>query len=210
MADILSFQETGHGRMKQLLPWYANGTLDATERATVESHLQTCEACRAEVDDLRTVAELLERESADAAAEAAFVRIRGRLDEPAQRSPWGAVRDWLQSRGTPVLLAAQFVAVIGLSVALWQTDEQTDKLTANYRTLSADGRVASSRIFAKFDPARPEGDVREALLRAGTRIVDGPTPEGLYVLEATADPARALAALKTERAVTSAESVEVR
>lgn len=210
MADILSFQETGHGRMKQLLPWYANGTLDAAERATVESHLQTCEVCRAEVDDLRAVADLLERESADAAAEAAFTRIRGRLDEPLPRSPWGALRDWFQSRGTPVLLAAQFIAVIGLSVALWQTDEQADPLMANYRTLSADGRVASARIFAKFDPARPESDMREALVRAGTRIVDGPTPEGLYVLEATTDSARALAVLKSARVVTSAESVEVR
>ena len=206
MADILSFQDTGHGRMKRLLPWYANDTLEASERAEVESHLAACESCREDVADLRTVAELLDRESADAAAEAAFTRIRSRLDESGDRTTWSTLLDWFHSRGTPVLLAAQFVAVIGLSVALWKTDEPASM----YRTLSAGGRTASTRIFTKFDPARTEADIRRTMLRAGVHVVDGPTPEGLYVLESTSDASRSLAALKADRTVASAESVEVR
>ncbi len=38
---------------------YALGRLDPAERARFEAHLETCEACRAELDDLREVAGLL-------------------------------------------------------------------------------------------------------------------------------------------------------
>lgn len=207
MADILHFQDSGHQRFKRLLPWYANRTLDVAERAEVEAHLAACDSCREEVADLRAVADLLDRESADAAAEAAFTRISSRLDEPGG-STLGALRDWWRGRGTPMLLVAQFVAVAGLSAALWQAREAPAPDT--YRTLAADGRATSARIFATFDPARSEADIRRSLLAAGARIVDGPTADGLYVLEAAADTDRALASLKADRAVARAEAVEVR
>lgn len=209
MADILRFQDSGHQRFKRLLPWYANRTLDEAERAEVETHLATCDACREEVNDLRAVADLLDRESADAAAEAAFTRISTRLDEP-DRTALGALRDWWRARGTPMLLVAQFVAVVGLSAALWRAHEAPAPDT--FRTLAADGRTASSRIFTTFDPARSEADIRRTLLAAGARIVDGPTADGLYVLEAVAggDTSRTLATLQADRAVTRADAVDVR
>ena len=42
--------------LHQLLPWYVNGTLDAGEHASFESHLAQCQACRDEIpviEDLR-------------------------------------------------------------------------------------------------------------------------------------------------------------
>ncbi|MCG8458320.1 MAG: zf-HC2 domain-containing protein [Holophagales bacterium] len=35
----------------ELLPWFANGTLDADDRQRVEAHLATCESCRATLED---------------------------------------------------------------------------------------------------------------------------------------------------------------
>ena len=41
--------------MRDELPGYAHGTLDATTRARVEAHLATCAACRAELATIRRV-----------------------------------------------------------------------------------------------------------------------------------------------------------
>ena len=38
---------------RELLPWYVNGTLDAERRKAVESHLASCEDCRAELEETR-------------------------------------------------------------------------------------------------------------------------------------------------------------
>ena len=39
--------------IRELLPWYVNGSLDAAEHEAVESHLASCEECRAELEDTR-------------------------------------------------------------------------------------------------------------------------------------------------------------
>jgi anti-sigma factor RsiW len=38
----------------ELIPWYANGTLEEGERKLVEEHLAGCEACRDRLDDVRS------------------------------------------------------------------------------------------------------------------------------------------------------------
>ena len=40
-----------------LLPWYVNGTLDATEAALFEAHLAQCEECRADLAANRALRE---------------------------------------------------------------------------------------------------------------------------------------------------------
>jgi len=40
-------------RIRELLPWWVNGTLAGEERAEVERHLRRCRRCRAEVEELR-------------------------------------------------------------------------------------------------------------------------------------------------------------
>jgi len=45
-----------HQRVWQLLPWYANGSLAAPERRTVEEHLAACRACREELAVCRELA----------------------------------------------------------------------------------------------------------------------------------------------------------
>jgi len=46
-------RERGHRELQELLPWYVNGTLESSEREAVERHLQTCAACRRELEELR-------------------------------------------------------------------------------------------------------------------------------------------------------------
>ncbi len=40
-------------KTRELLPWYANGTLAGAELAEVERHLRRCRRCHAEVEELQ-------------------------------------------------------------------------------------------------------------------------------------------------------------
>jgi hypothetical protein len=44
-----------------LLPWYVNGTLDASERIAVEQHLSDCHECREAIAQLRQIARAVEK-----------------------------------------------------------------------------------------------------------------------------------------------------
>ncbi|MCS7198334.1 MAG: zf-HC2 domain-containing protein [Candidatus Bipolaricaulota bacterium] len=41
--------------LRELLPWYANGTLAEEERAKVEAHLARCAHCRRELQEIRQI-----------------------------------------------------------------------------------------------------------------------------------------------------------
>lgn len=67
--------------LKELLPWYANGTLAGAERATVEAHLAQCERCQRELYELRQIKELvaLSVESVPDLSEEIFARTVERI-----------------------------------------------------------------------------------------------------------------------------------
>src|SRR5512138_1102008 len=48
-----------HSLLRENIPAYALGTLDAEELAALEAHLQTCEACQAELAEYRAISESL-------------------------------------------------------------------------------------------------------------------------------------------------------
>ena len=54
-ARVLQLDSDEHGRAQALLPWVANGTLDAAELAEVEAHLAECARCRADLEFQRLV-----------------------------------------------------------------------------------------------------------------------------------------------------------
>ena len=98
----------------ELLPFYANGTLDAAARARVESELATCASCAAELRELRTLASTLQSR-ADAvppmperAIDAAFAHIDAASTMSALRTSWWAA---------PARYAAAAVLVIGVGAA---------------------------------------------------------------------------------------------
>jgi hypothetical protein len=70
-----------HRESQELLPWLANGTLSGTSRQRLEVHLQTCEACRRELDAQRRLVATM---SADHGVErmpgAGLQRLRQRID----------------------------------------------------------------------------------------------------------------------------------
>lgn len=222
-------RRTGHEEVWDLLPWYVNGTLDERETLTVEEHVGACGICREEVRYWRGFARTL-RDEGDLAvsADADLARLRGRLEGASRarrRRPAGG-RAWLDGlRRTPSpvrwALAAQLAAVLllgGLLAASWSGPEapSTSATTAPsaagaFRTLSdappapaAGGTALLRVVFA--DQAR-EREIRGALIAVGGRIVDGPSPTGVYTVavDESGDPATALASLRSFSQVLFAE-----
>ena len=78
-----------HEEIQELLGAYVVDALgDAAEREAVTDHLRSCDACRAEAEELRSAAERLreERDEWDATSDALWERIRA---EVRRRPRWG-------------------------------------------------------------------------------------------------------------------------
>lgn len=116
---------TGH-EIAELLPYYANGTLDAGERARVEAELATCPACAQELAELQALAASL-RSRADAAPPLPahlFDDVLARIATPAATVAVTRLRTaWW---GTPAryATAAALVVMVGAAgVAAWHVRE---------------------------------------------------------------------------------------
>lgn len=194
-----------HAATQQLLPWLLTGTLDDAERDLVQRHLGACAACRADLARERRLRALGQSQPA-LDPDAALARLAPRLESPPGRVRtvlrWAhglAANDshWLRS-----LAAAQLainVALLALLLARPGGDE------APYRLMGASEPVQGDLVVG-FRPDTPEHELRRILQESGTRVLDGPTVTGAYVLAARGTPpARALAHLRAEPAVTLAQ-----
>ena len=56
MADIIRLRGSAHEQTQALLPWYVNNTLDAEDRALVDTHLSECSECSSELELERALA----------------------------------------------------------------------------------------------------------------------------------------------------------
>jgi hypothetical protein len=54
----------GHALHPERLPWFASGQLDRARAAEIETHVQSCESCRAEVSALRSMYQSLREDAA--------------------------------------------------------------------------------------------------------------------------------------------------
>jgi Domain of unknown function (DUF4349)/Putative zinc-finger len=110
----------------ELLPFYANGTLDATERARVEAELATCASCAAEMRELETLAASLKARAASApsAPERMLDDVFARISTPPASAAVTKLRTaWW---GTPARYATAAALVVGFGaagMAAWQVRE---------------------------------------------------------------------------------------
>jgi hypothetical protein len=207
-----------HRRVWDLLPWYANGTLEDGERRTVESHLAACSRCREELSACRGLGELLRQvpEVAPAPHPAHLARILEKIgdhERAAWRSPLESLRNLLTATPRPVrwALAAQLVLVLGLSLGL-SLHRQPAAASAGYRTLSdaPPAPVPSSRLRVVFAAGTTEQEIRDLLLGIRGQIVSGPSSLGVYTVEVPTGPDPldgVLAHVRKHRQVSLAEPV---
>ncbi|HKY91976.1 MAG TPA: anti-sigma factor [Nevskiaceae bacterium] len=185
-----------HDTVQLLLPWFANGSLDDTERTRVAAHLEACAACRRQLEDERRVAAAV-RESA----------LPGRSPEPAlaglmatiaAREPAAAKAAapsptfwsrWFARPSAapwPMALAGAgalaLVASVGSLAFRAQAPNAYHVLSLTPASKAVDANDIHLVMAPSVDPAR-----RDAILAiVDGRIVDGPNSVGAYTVRIAA------------------------
>lgn len=164
-----------------LLPWYVNGTLSPEEIRSVESHVEVCAACLRELERCRALAGLYEgiEDSAPAPHPARVERLWARAErsEIPNAFPWRAL--------ALVEAAALVLVILGLGWGLRANEPSAPADSGPaFRTLGAGSLEgpADDRFRVVFAPETPESDLRELLRTYDARIVDGPSPLGVYTI----------------------------
>jgi anti-sigma factor RsiW len=198
--DPTSRTHHGHQGVWELLPWYANGTLDGREGEEVEMHLSTCTACQEELKRCRDVATAVHKagETAWSPSPGHFSQLLAHMDAAeAQEALDGGWRERLRARYTRSFLVLQRMprivrwalvaqgAMILLlaSVLVWQVPFLPGPL---YRTLSDGSDHVSqgqAHIQVVFADDITEKEIRALLTSVGGTIVNGPSSLGAYTVE---------------------------
>jgi anti-sigma factor RsiW len=179
-----------------LLPWYVNGTLSETDRQQLDRHLATCQACRAELEELTQLKSELAtfyasqpgpsshtaRLVLDTVARDASSR---RISQTGQGSWPERVDEWFRSfflpRWVPTLAATLLVTQVGL--VLWLSMPPTQPEQVSSRSLGAQ----TARLSAVFQSGATEEQIRSLLQLVRGRVIDGPTTDGAYIIEVLAE-----------------------
>lgn len=218
-----------HRRVWDLLPWYANGTLAAAERRTVEEHLASCAPCRDEVGRCRGLGAAVgaAEEVAPSPHPVQLARLMARIEEAeahpagedgAPRARFGALLA-ATPRAVRLLFAAQAAALLLLAAGLaWR--QGAAPAPALFETLSTEPEAAVSspaaatgaRLRVLFADSATEREVRDVLAAVRGQIVGGPSPLGAFTVEIPTGPGvdplpLVLAHLRSRPQVTFAEPV---
>ena len=191
-----------HQDVWELLPWHVNGTLEDAEAAKVDRHLDCCLTCRSELAQQRDLARhIRDSDAIDGVLEASLAKMHARIaeDEHGSRhaaAPRRLVDRWLSAALRPFresprlvrsLVAVQAIAIAVMVVALSVARPVPSIDSARYGTLAQEnGPLQREALRVIFDPTAEERALRNLLAAGGLRIVDGPSPTGVYTLSVPA------------------------
>ena len=175
-----SWHEVTHTEAFELLPWLLNDTLSPRERAAVEKHIDRCPVCRQELDEQRSVRDLVRESSlVPIPTSRSFNRLLGRIDASetdVNRSRFSRLR-------RPFLIAATLAAVsmsVLLMIAVFDKPGSQDEFVTLTDSSAHSGYGPTLHVV--FASNITEADMRAVLLAAGGEIVSGPTSEGIYTI----------------------------
>ncbi|WFP49419.1 zf-HC2 domain-containing protein [Methylomonas sp. EFPC3] len=197
----------GHAEVVLLLPWYANRTLAARERQTVENHLKTCLICRRELSALEQLAIAVQQAAdLDGAAEASWVRMHAGLS----LTPRSAAPTTPNQRRPRRLFQRELAVCASIFLlALAATLRYQPHPVAEYQTLSAAKPVANpaGQLRVVFAESLQIQDIDALLSQIGATRNGGPNSVGAYTVSVTAAADQVLSALRSRRDVVLAEPI---
>lgn len=206
MGKVIRLPRDPHRETQLLLPWYAAGRLDATERARVESHLRACGRCRSELASEHRLS--VEVASLPLDADLGWAAMRRRIDA-------SSLSDRARRRRNGLLRAA--VPWLGWTAAACVTlvlvgDILTTRPTSGaYHTLSAPAPATpAGNVIVVFRPDATEATIAHVLSASHARIVDGPTGADAYVLRLPkAERDGGVVWLQSQKAIEMAEPIDI-
>ena len=212
-----------------LIPWYANGTLEAAEAAKLSAHLDGCVQCRSDYEAQVRVFEAMQADTTLVfAADPSFRKLMARIHTeedvgpmpaprpvsvrpmsraPAKRRATGTMARWLA--------AAVVLEGLGLGYGAWVWHSHGANTDSAYVTLTspAPSYRDGPRIRAVFRSGLSVGGLGAILHDTGVHIIDGPTDANVYTLgfsRAVVTPAlveQRVAALRASADVLFAEPI---
>jgi hypothetical protein len=188
-------------RALELLPWYVNGTLEGDERELVGRQVLASLTCRKELERLRRLHQLMQRDDAEAVAtDREFDRLMARI-RASEASPRSAAA--VGRRGFPWMpyaLAASVAASV--TTLLWWGMLVPSAPPHTYETLTnpTPAGAAATRLRILFAPGVTGTEQRELLDSHGLTAVGPPAEDGIVTLAFSEDADRAsiVAALKRD------------
>jgi len=196
----------------ELLPWYVNDTLEGEERELVSRQVLASLTCRKELERLRKLHQLIQREDPEAAATGrAFERLMARIAASEVSPPSHARHPGRRFTWTPFALAASLTASV--SALLWWGDTAPPVTQRTYETLTssrpADAMATETRIV--FASGVTESERLELLAGHGLTTAEPPTDDGVVTLVFSegANRAAIVAALRKDPRITLVTSPPV-
>jgi Putative zinc-finger len=188
-----------HRHAAEQIPWYVNGSLDASEASRLKAHLDECAPCRSDYEaQLRLFAAMQADSTLVFAAEPSFQKLMARITDgadaaallgpPASAAPVVTAiaprKQRTSTRSAARWLAAAVVLeglFLGYGAWVWHARNST---AASYVTLaSADPSYRDSpRVRIVFRPGLSLQGLGGLLHAEGAHIIDGPTASNVYTL----------------------------
>ena len=172
----------------ELLPFYANGTLDAAERARVDAELASCADCARELSELQALAHTLQAR-ADAAPplpEHVLGDVLARISTPA--TAVAATRLRTAWWGTPARYATAAMLVVGFGAAAFAAHQAREAyVTTNESAGVPSSDVRQTTVFRitpgpnsqkntdRAHPAAPPAGAAQTLAKGAANAPPAPT-----------------------------------
>jgi len=185
-----------HAEAWALLPFLANGRIQASDREWVEAHVAGCEECRAEIAAQRMMATAMNRgvtpETAATDEQRSFNRLWARIEASESASPATVAasdaRPTMRSSRTVRWLAAA-VVIQGFGLALFGFNALRGP-SEGIITVTDDvpaSRPNAPTVSIAFAPDASIATVNTLLEHQGLSIVSGPGTAGNFTAELSAD-----------------------
>jgi len=184
-----------HAEAWAMLPWLANGRLEAADREWVDAHVAGCAECRAELATQGRIATEMARAGAAPASandeQKSFDKLWARIDavesSPVERITGSKVAHRPASRMVRWLAAAVVVQAIGLGVLGFSTLRGPSSAGDYVTVAEAQPRLNAPAVRVVFAPQASIENINTLLTHQGLTLVAGPGIQGNFTAVLSAD-----------------------
>jgi len=204
-----------HAEAWDLLPWLANGRIQAADREWVEAHVQACAECSAELAAQRALAANLREVGAASSSKDAvtdeqrsFDKLWSRIEAAETATiPEGVAAQRVSPRRASLAVRWLAAAVIvqGVGLAFFGFDALRTTRGDDYQTVTSQAptRTDAPMVSLAFAPGASIENINTLLTHQGLSIVSGPGLSGNFTAALSTDAVASGASAESVAAVIS-------